>query len=232
MKNIKKIIGILAFFCIGITVALIAARERHPYRNKNYQRDVLVIGCARSGTTYMASVFRKCGYRVGHEYLKRNGACSWEMTVDTEQVPWGHARNGAPFKHIFHQVRHPLKTITSCLGEPAQSFVFIRKHLLEITPEDSLLTQCAKYWYYWNLKAEMQAEWTYCIENLEAVWDEMQIRLGRTFDRAVLNEVPKTTNSRGVSPSVTWTQLKAELEPQLYENICALAQKYGYSTEF
>ena len=226
MERKKKYAWIGIVFCIGIAALLFLKHfDRRP---KNPIRDVLVIGCARSGTTYMADVFRTCDYRVGHEYLKRNGACSWLMTVDTKQVPWGHPRNGAQFKHIFHQVRDPLKTITSCLGEPPASFVFIREHIPEIKPEDSLLTQCAKYWYYWNLKAEAQAEWTYRIEDLEKIWDELEMRLGRKFDKAVLHTIPKTTNTRGVIPYVSWAMLKEELEPELYDNICKLAQKYRY----
>ena len=231
MRNKKIYQWIGTVCCIGIAILLLAWRDQLNRRPKNPIRDVLVIGCARSGTTYMTDVLRACDYRVGHEYLKRNGVCSWEMTVDTKQVPWGHARDGAQFKHIFHQVRDPLKTITSCLGEPHASFVFIQQHIPEIKSEDSLLTQCAKYWYYWNLKAEAQAEWTYRIEDLEKNWEELEMRLGRKFDKTVLNAIPKTTNTRGVIPYLTWAQLKEALDPELYDNICKLAEKYGYITD-
>ena len=177
----------------------------------------------------MKRVLRQCGYRVGHELIRRDGVCSWEMAVDTKKVLWGDARNGYRFDHIFHQVRHPLKAIASVyFTEPLESFAFFQSHIPEIKAEDSRLTQSAKYWYYWNLKAEAQAEWTYRIEELHCVWEEFETRLGRKLDKSALEIVPKTVNTRGNLDHLTWEELEEALEPDLYQKIRALAQKYGY----
>ncbi len=161
--------------------------------------------------------------------MKKDGACSWEMTIDAKTVPWGASRHGYHFAHIFHQVRHPLKVISSLYyTESLESFDFIRQHIPEITPADSHLTQCAKYWYYWNLKAEAQAEWTYRIEEIDHLWDEFALRLNKKINTNLLTIVPKTVNSRGATPPMTWEQIQQELEPDLYQKIRALAENYGY----
>jgi hypothetical protein len=200
----------------------------HLYAKK--KRFLLVIGCSRSGTGYITKILKGCGYKIGHELIKKDGASSWEMTVDHKKTPWGDSRSRYRFDHIFHQVRHPLKVIGSVYAtEHRRSFEFFQKHIPEIKPEDSRLTQCAKYWYYWNLKAEAQAEWTYRVEELDSIWGELEARLGKKLDKNVLKTVPKTTNTRGVHQDFTWKDLEQELEPDLYLKIRALAQKYGYS---
>lgn len=191
--------------------------------------NLLIIGCARSGTTYITQVLKKSGVRIGHERMRKDGVCSWEMVVDTPEVPWGEGRNGRKFRHIFHQVRDPLKTISSVYySEPARVFDFIRTHVPEIKPEDSPLTRCAKYWYYWNLKAESQSEWTYRIEDIEKNWNEFASRIGKRLKISPLRRVPKNANTRKDHPNFTWEDLEKELDPELYQSIRCLAQKYGY----
>jgi hypothetical protein len=219
----------LVLFAIALVITSIHCYH-HLYGKK--KRHLLIIGCARSGTTYITKVLKKCGYKIGHEIIRKDGVSSWQMTVDTKKVPWGNARKGYRFDHVFHQVRHPLKVIASLYPtEPAQSFEFIREHIPEIKQEDSRLTQCAKYWYYWNLRAEAQAELTYCIEELENIWGELEARLGKKLDQAVLGLIPKTTNTRDICQYYTWKELQQQLEPDLYEKIRTLARRYGYSLD-
>jgi len=230
MKNkiFNKRNGLL-FFAFILTIASYICYH-DLYQRKN--RHLLITGCARSGTYYITNILKRCGYKIGHEFIKKDGACSWEMAVDTKKAPWDHGRNGYRFKHIFHQVRDPLKVIGSLYSsEPPQSFEFFREHIPEIKPGDSRLTQCAKYWYYWNLLAEAQAEWTYRIEELENVWGEMEMRLGKKLDRNVLESIPKNTNTRGDCEYFSWAKLEQELDPDLYQKIRVLAQKYGYSVQ-
>ena len=76
--------------------------------------DMLVTGCARSGTLYITRVFQKCGLGVKHENWEPTyGMVSWPMAVNTKDNVWGPPSKDFTFKHIFHQVRHPLKAIAS-----------------------------------------------------------------------------------------------------------------------
>jgi hypothetical protein len=222
----KKIILRIAIHALAIS--LLTLGYHHLYGKKHHA--LLIIGCARSGTTYITNVLNRCGYKVGHEWPKRDGACSWEMAVNTDKVPFGRGKKGHHFERVFHQVRHPLKVISShYYTAPPESFAFIREHLPEISGEDSLLTQTAKYWYYWNLLCEKQSEWTYRVEELSSRWGEFEERMGKKLDKTALDVIPKTTNTRGSFTYLTWADLEKELDPDLYQKIRDLSQRYGYS---
>ncbi len=194
------------------------------------ERLLLIIGCARSGTTYIAQVLnKKCGLNAVHERMGLHGAVSWGMTFDTNKVPYGDARNGMYFHHIFHQVRNPLKVISSVYStEPEDSWNYIMKCVPQIRKTDNHLTKCAKYWYFWNLKAEEQAEWTYRVEDIENQWEEFQTRLGLMLPKTALYEVPTNANTRPHEFNFTWRQLKAQLNPILYKKVREMAIRYGY----
>ena len=196
-------------------------------------RPLLVTGCARSGTGYISSIMQKSGYHFGHEQVKGFGLASWEMNFDTNWVPWFDARNGLQFNHVFHQVRHPLKTISSVFTtEPKISWDFIIALIPEIHHTDNHITKCAKYWYYWNKHAEAQAEWTYQLEQVEKVWPEFCARLDIKPDLSVFQKVSKKTNTRNsVSHYLTWQELRTQITPELFDKITKLADHYGYATE-
>jgi hypothetical protein len=196
------------------------------------ERPLLIVGCARSGTTYMAEVLRAAGWKIQHERVKRDGAVSWELVFDdTQHVPWGSARKGRKFAHTFHQVRHPLRTISTVYHaeEPLQrSWDYIQAHIPEISPQDSLLVKSAKYWYYWNLKAEAMSEWTYQLENFGQVREEFERRVGKRVPRVAIESVPRNINASSPHHQFTWEELQQELDPELYDNIRHLAEHYGY----
>lgn len=199
------------------------------YKKRIVQRELLITGCARSGTAYISQILQECGLQIGHEKTLQDGVSSWIMCVNTKHVPWAvDSRQRFRFNHIFHQVRHPLKVISSAQTEGTPSWKYIIKHIPEIEWEDSLIVKCAKYWYYWNLKAEQQAEWTYCVENLDQEWDELCRRLGRKLERSKAERVPHNINARPHT-EITWEDLKLQLDPDLYQKIRQMAQKYGYS---
>lgn len=195
---------------------------------------LLVIGCGRSGTNYMAVFLEKSGYEVFHERLGKDGTVSWPMTVNS----LGH---GGPlleesFQHVFHHVKHPLPVLTSWIVNlydlNRDEWVFIRRHIPEIKLSDSLIVQCAKYWYYWNLLAEKEAEWRYRIEDLEEVLPEFMERSGLVLDDKALDQIPSNYNSwLDTRNKITWADLKMELPDDLYQKIRDMAHRYGYSLE-
>jgi hypothetical protein len=194
---------------------------------------LLITGCARSGTTYITQVLKQAGLQVEHEFLAKDGCVSWLMAVDADYAPWGPPDNGIYFEHIFHQVRHPLLVISSVYTtEPKQSWDFICKHIPEIRAKDDHVVKCAKYWYYWNLKAEEKAEWTYQVEEIETILSHMSKRLKFPLSREILKCIPKTANHRGAYVhKFTWADLEAMLPPDLLSKVQTLALKYGYSIE-
>ncbi len=198
---------------------------------KKEHRTLLITGCARSGTTYIAKVLQQSGLEIGHEKMQRDGVAAWQFAANPVGVKRGVNLNKTEFDHTFHQVRHPLKVISSVfVTENRHSWNYILKQVPEIKIQDSHLVKCAKYWYYWNLKAEQKAEWTYRIEDLDKIWDTFQERLGEKIAKNALALVPKNSNTAGSKvKEFTWEDLKRELPSDLFEKIQALAQKYGYT---
>lgn len=194
------------------------------------QEFLLITGCARSGTLYITEVLKFSGLDIGHECFGKDGCCSWTMAVDSDRSPYGPPTNSTYFIHTFHQVRNPLLVISSVYTtEPQESWEFICGKISEMHCDDTHLMRCAKYWYYWNLAAEKKAEWTYKIEDLDAVYNEMSDRLNYWLDRDALEAVSRTTNHRGdYIHKFTWADLKKELPKELFNNIQKLAMRYGY----
>lgn len=197
------------------------------------ERLILVTGCARSGTTYMTKVLRAAGLDVLHEAHGADGTVSWTMAVTAHHTPWGPSYKEGDFKHIFHQVRHPLLTIASVMKtEPKESWDFIRKHVPQIKPTDNKLVKAVKYWIYWNRLAEEKAEMTYRIEDLEYVLDEIGAVIGYSLPLEAVDGISKTTNHRGDYEHVyTWSELKKILSPKLYAEFLNAAIHYGYVEE-
>ena len=101
---------------------------------------------------------------------------------------------------------------------------------------DSLLIHCAKYYYYWNLTAEQQAEWTYRIEdvdqNLEAFFVGCETRLDRKLNRLRRHTASYRRNAtRQPKEKITWEMLAAGLPQELFEQLQAITVHYEYSLE-
>jgi len=195
---------------------------------------LLVTGCGRSGSNYMAVFLEKSGYKILHERFGDDGVVSWPMAVDSFS-PWGPLSEES-FEHVFHQVRHPLFVITSWVVNldnlDRDEWKFIRRYIPEIDLSDSLVVQAAKYWYYWNLLAEKKAEWRYKIEDLKEVLPEFIERSGLVLDSRILDEIPSNYNSwNRTENKITWAELEKELPWDLFQNIQDMACRYGYSLD-
>jgi hypothetical protein len=207
------------------------------HQNFFCERLILITGCGRSGTTYIAELLTLCGLDVPHEELGDDGCSSWYMAVEDYNSPFGPGTRDAHFKHIFHQVRHPLDVITSWFYnipeniETKPTWDFLYAHILEIKKKDTHLVKCAKYWYYWNLRAEEKAEWRYKIEDMEIIFPEMCQRLGVPVNFEALHKIPKDVNKWKKLKRITWYDLKMGLNSKDFKNIQKLAVKYGYTIE-
>lgn len=197
---------------------------------KQVYKLLLITGCARSGTSYITEVLRLCGLDVLHEHEGTHGTVSWLMAARDFTTPYGPAYYNFRFKHIFHQVRDPLKTMSSLTTEHPRAWKYVMKHTPQIKEEDPMIVKCAKYWYYWNRRAEAKAEFTYRIEDLENALNEMSIRLGIPLDKSAIGKVSQTINHRNRKTEYTWDEVKANVNPILYEKIIGMAKRYGYYT--
>lgn len=194
---------------------------------------LLVVGCGRSGTTFTSKYLSSLGLDIQHEKQGNDGCVSWPMVVNSYS-PWGPIAIDLNFRHIFHQVRNPLHVITSWYINikdlDRDEWSFIRKHVKEIYRDDSLLVSCAKYWYYWNLKAEEMAEWRFRIEDLEHELPTLEKMLSIKCDIATLQQMPTAVNTwQPTKKKIKWSDLERELPYDLLQKIQTMAQRYGYA---
>lgn len=194
---------------------------------------LLIVGCARSGTSYITDYLNACGIDVAHEAPGKNGCVSWAM-VENKYSFTGPSAKNTKFIHVFHQIRHPLDVISSFYFNYSNlnmvEWEFIRRYLPQIRYSDSLLVQSAKYWFYWNLKAESMSEWTYRIEDIEGCLEEFQSRSQLPLSREILRQTPLWANHwNQIQYKFTWQDLQAALPPNLYNSLRTLARKYGYT---
>jgi len=190
-------------------------------------RKLLITGCGRSGTKYIAELLKQYGFDIGHEQDGTDGIASWPMTITHGKSVWGPSFQEYEFNTIVHQVRNPIMVISSSHTILDESWNYIGKYM-PLDKMDSKLMMCAKYWYYWNLKAERIARLTYRIEDVDLLLPELCNILGaKSFSKEIYRVTPKDVNKRfhGFFP------LEKIEDKELYDNIFNLALKYGYKEE-
>jgi hypothetical protein len=162
-------------------------------------KTLLITGCGRSATKYIAVLFSNLGLDVRHEAMGQDGVANWCMAVDCDNPPWGVGRRGIRFKKIFHQVRHPLDVIPSLTTFQSQSWEFIARYI-PCPVEEPILLRATKFWYYWNIQTERIAHWRYRVEAIDTVFDELCCRAGVKANRDVLQSTSRLINSRKIRP--------------------------------
>ena len=187
---------------------------------------ILITGCGRSGTTYIADVMEWCGMDMPHEAVGVDGSVSSLYCVDSEWYPPYHVQDGRPpFETVLHQVRHPLKTIGSLTTSKPISWMFNAQHVDGLDVGQPIIEKCCRYWIGWNEMAEAQAKMTYQIEELQKIWPILAAIL--PFPTVITYEMatqttPRDRNSRK-HRTVGWSDLGEFEEP-----IRRLARRYGY----
>lgn len=183
---------------------------------------------------------------IGHEVLGPDGMSSWYAAPGYRIKRGAHPRNpslktmekhfGAHPIKIFHQVRHPLKAISTFQRGSKQTWRFVRSVVPEVKVENGTLLNCMIYWIEWNKMAEELAEWTYQIESLPLIFDEFFERIGceRCKDPEMKDYM--LTTSKRVNTRRTkykprnWNDLFNESTRTAIE-VVELGIKYGYDLE-
>lgn len=192
------------------------------------EKSLLITGCGRSGTTYICELLAKNGIHIGHEVEGEDGIASWPMTItDTKELCCGSPIfQDFVFKNIFHQVRNPVKTISSCLTISDSSWKYIKKHI-PIGENDSKLIMSAKYWYCWNIIADSMSSFTYRIEDIENILPIIILKASKgSLNMESINITSNKINARAHN-EIKLIDIKYE-DRFLYKNIMDLAKKYGY----
>ena len=130
-----------------------------------------VVGCGHSGTFFIAEMFQHLGIDVRHELVGRDGVAGWNFThLLRAQFP----EFGLPRKTVvFHQVRHPLKVISSVQSMLDQTWIDMQDRAAyrgySWNPlNDEHPVRGMRYYLAWNCFAESIAEYRYRVEAIEA----------------------------------------------------------------
>ena len=141
---------------------------------------VAVLCTGRSGSKYLAERVALAGvHGFMHEKMGHYGGVGWPLLVHE------HAAN----TKFYHQVRNPYKTISSLTTHVDSLFEFVYEKMGMVQPGNRLHA-AAQYWMTWNAMAEKKAQFTYRVEDADAVLP----RLFPHIDVAV--DVPHDTNTR------------------------------------
>ncbi len=207
---------------------------------------VVVVGCGRSGTLYTTRYFAKMGLLVGHEKWYSNGITSWYLCLDSQYNKFKQLKHKTSFK-IFHQIRHPLKVISSFI--PRKRFTEEIFHKIKSNEEESRLLQCMKYWYYWNKLTEslFKPDLRYKVENMnkdfviKAITGVIGIKLTE-IQITNIQKIPTDIHTANIANDVihfdamhkkyskvyTWNELENE-DVDIFNKIQTLAKEYGYN---
>ncbi len=219
---------------------------------------LLVTGPGRSGTLHTATLLSTLGIRVSHDNRfdplrgglrrthagpLRDGSVSWIYAFDDKNYPaWAGDLNGARFRSVFMQMRHPLRVIASRAAAPLghSSEEFVRRHVdmpAHRTTYAGDLHSALHYWIGWSGFLLKVADWTYRLEDGVDV-PELCHRAGlpscpssSLVDRAIATAAAARAGSKAnhieVSQrALTWDVLM-RVDPHATQQARALACSYG-----
>lgn len=119
---------------------------------KDDHKKVIVTGCGRSGTLYMAKVLTALGFDVGHEGFMADGVSSWYIVEPTRAEAVKDMVRGCDVVFI-HLIRNPMEVISSMMRceliRTRSSLDFFARTNPEYN-ELELIERCARYWVEWN----------------------------------------------------------------------------------
>lgn len=133
---------------------------------------ILITGCPRSGTAYMARLFTEAGIPCGHEQeIHNNKGQPMEMVRNAKaESSWLAVPYLSQFKDIIHITRNPFKVINSMLNvgfldEEKGDIEYISQSLPEIL-EIKGIEQYVYFWTEWNKLIENHTKKRYNIEDI------------------------------------------------------------------
>jgi len=178
-------------------------------------KQILITGVGRSGTKHTAELLNKCGLEIGHEEPKRNGLVSWKHVIFKNH-----------FDIILHQIREPQACISSLHTIQEESMLIMAKHI-GIDRTKPFLYQAMQVYLYWNLLCDNAASYTYKVESLPTIWNELSSRLEIDCDLPAMDKNVNSRKDRDTYEAVTWEDMKS-CSVELYDRVRWYAEHVGY----
>jgi len=196
-------------------------------------RQFVITGTGRSATTAMFSALKNIGLSLGHERVgnSREGGIGWPFAVyglndliDKDKL---RLSRDLRFRIVLHQLRYPLKAISSLQTIERRTFSFIQEHsgVLYDQPDRR---RALEHWITWNALVDKTHDAFYRVEDTHPV--DVCVMAGFSLDRC-LDNPPSTEftlpNARE-HIDLTWEALD-EADPQLAAIAKEMTIGYGYS---
>ena len=220
-----------------------------------HQRQLLVVAAPRSGTHDILIQLNEAGVKLNHEGVGQDGAVSWLYT----HAP---GSKGYPinlptpltishcFCFIFHQVRHPLRVISSNskinVSVGRREGEWLMKADARIcglsfgsAVNDTLLQSCilqpgllraARLWLYWNEHAETIADVRYRIEGVNLQLLCKLALLSCDSKLQARSQLNAPLQRSALSLAASWAGIE-DLDLELAAKIKAKAMEYGYTLD-
>jgi hypothetical protein len=179
----------------------------------------LILAYPRSATTYTARMIQAHGLKFGHE--NRGDQTDGAISYFKIHYP-------CKFDVILHQVRDPLKTISSAvtvLAKRTHNEFYILFDIEKADREKSVLYRVMLTWLMLNELAEKGTEWRYRIEDIDKVYPELCQRLD-IQPKEGFPSLDRRVNTRP-HPMLAWNDLDKE-DFALSQRIKEKAKQYGY----
>ena len=185
----------------------------------------------RSGTHFTAALLQAMGRDIRHEDVGRDGASSWlHITNGIYHVPERDRTktvSNQGFSPVLHQVRQPLKVISSMQTLRQCSWDYLAQHS-KVDRKAPIVVQAMQAWIGWNELIAARADWRFQVEQLEAVFPEFLKRAGLPAQPyPVLAHSARESRVDRYVP-LGWEHLLYH-DRALTERVAALAVSYGYS---
>lgn len=190
----------------------------------------VIVGTGHSGTKYIAEVLRASGAYAGHEAWFN----PYAMQVDGLDVESSWLATQALDHYegiVWHQVREPLKTITSIAytGGWYGDYFLYRKQLMREVTDDAVLNAMITYVDF-NLEAEKHASRRWRVEDVNVkLIIELRRELGLKSDRPkirkALEKTSKTANAHWRSTPLSWEKLPNH---PVKDELIEMTERYGY----
>lgn len=133
-------------------------------------KDYLILAHPRSGTGYMANLFKLNWIDVGHEVMGESGTSNWQFAVKADSYPYdvdGIRRQDVEFKNVIHVVRKPFDAIMSIAFTEGRSEAFRAQYIPIV---GNYLERAVLSYYGWNMLIKSQQPDITCkLENAQTV---------------------------------------------------------------
>lgn len=195
---------------------------------------LLVTGCGRSGTRWLAWTLAEAGVPATHEgggHDPRRGL----VLSSPVDVSWPAGWWAADFPGLIaHQIRHPLDVAASTekrrtFAKPRPYGKWAMSKVPAIAAEPDPIRKALRYWHDWNRMLQPHADICWQVETLDAdTLTDVLARAGVPVDPSALRTVlaaDAVDRHDSEHPPLTWDDLP---EGPVKRDVARLAKEVGY----